>query len=56
MKRNADNLMCQYSVSVVPYLYDELHPRETAIFEAHLEHCTTCTDEFAGLADARFSV
>lgn len=56
MKNNADNLMCEYSESVVAYLYDELPVRETSIFEAHLEHCTMCTDEFAAIADTRYSV
>jgi anti-sigma factor RsiW len=56
MKTNADNLMCEYSDNVVAYLYDELPAREASIFEAHLGHCTTCTDEFAAVADTRFSV
>ena len=56
MNTNADNLMCEYADSVVPYLYRELPPREVAIFEAHLEHCSGCTDEFAAVADARYSV
>jgi anti-sigma factor RsiW len=56
MKSNADNLICEYSESVVAYLYDELPVRETSIFEAHLEHCILCTDEFAAVADTRYSV
>lgn len=56
MRTKADNLMCEYSESVLAYLYDELPAREMTIFEAHLEHCTTCTDEFAAVADTRYSV
>lgn len=48
--------LCRFGDDIVSYLYDELPARDRDIFEAHLPDCTSCTDEFAGTADVRFSV
>ncbi len=56
MKRNIDNLLCESAEGVVPYLYQEMAEHEVNVFETHLAGCSSCTDEFAAVADARFSV
>jgi anti-sigma factor RsiW len=47
---------CGFADDVVAYLYDELAQSERSQFESHLAGCRTCTDEFAGISNARFSV
>lgn len=47
---------CRHSDNIVSYLYDELAASERSTFETHLVDCTSCTDEFAAVADIRFSV
>ncbi|MEP6947161.1 MAG: zf-HC2 domain-containing protein [Acidobacteriota bacterium] len=50
------NLRCELNADMVTYLYAEATPAERERFEKHLLECTPCTDEFAELSDARFSV
>lgn len=56
MKRNIDNQLCESAEDIVPYLYQEMAENEVNVFETHLAECSSCTDEFAAVADARFSV
>lgn len=48
--------ICEFGESIVSYLYDELPLLERARFEDHLPDCTSCTDDFAGVANARYEV
>lgn len=41
---------------MVSYLYNEIGKFDRAKFELHLSDCQACTDEFAELSNARFSV
>ena len=50
------NLMCEFSEVIVPYLYGEASASECERFESHVADCSACTDEFAELSFARFSV
>jgi len=50
------NKGCGLSDDIVAYIYDELSESERTSFETHLVDCTDCTDEFAGISDARFAM
>lgn len=41
---------------IVSYIYDEINASERAKFETHLAVCHECTNEFAGISDARLSL
>ena len=56
MKSNSIDTSCGFNGDFVSYLYNELGADERTVFESHLVDCTACTDEFAALADDRFSV
>lgn len=47
---------CKFSSDIVPYMYAEMAESETAAFESHLLECSTCTDEFASISNARYEV
>lgn len=47
---------CSFSRELVPYMYDEQNVADRDMFEMHLADCGTCTDEFAELSFARYSV
>lgn len=47
---------CKFTDEIVSYMYDEIGEPERSKFEEHLLDCTVCTDEFAGISNARFSV
>lgn len=47
---------CEFTADIVSYLYNEIGATERIRFESHLAGCSTCTDEFAGISNARFSV
>jgi hypothetical protein len=47
---------CEFSEDIVSYLYDELKGQVLVEFESHLSDCIECTDEFAAVSNARFSV
>ncbi|MFM9905251.1 MAG: zf-HC2 domain-containing protein [Pyrinomonadaceae bacterium] len=53
---NNGNNKCEFSAEIVAYIYDETGQRERTEFETHLANCAVCTDEFAGVSNARFSV
>lgn len=48
--------LCGHRDELVSYLYAEMAEDQRERLEAHLLDCTACTDEFAGLSEARFSV
>lgn len=50
------NSGCGYSDEIVSYIYGELGSTEMRQFETHLGSCSECTDEFAAISNARFSV
>lgn len=50
------NRKCPFGDEIVAYMYDEIDGAEAGVFESHLADCTTCTDEFAAISNARFSV
>lgn len=51
-----ENLMCEFSEAIVPYLYGESTEAERERFETHMADCSPCTDEFAELSFSRYSV
>lgn len=53
---NKTNNNCGNGDAFVAYLYGELPANDRERFEDHLLDCTACTDEFASVADSRYSV
>ncbi len=53
---NCNKNGCEFTDEIVSYMYDEIGESERVKFEQHLLDCTVCTDEFAGIANARFSM
>ena len=51
-----DRQKCPFGDEIVAYIYDEIHSSQRGKFESHLAGCTVCTDEFAGISNARFSI
>lgn len=51
-----ENLSCEFSEAIVPYLYGESTEAERDRFETHMADCSPCTDEFAELSFSRYSV
>lgn len=47
---------CVSENEIVSYLYDEMPRAARTRFERHLVDCSLCTDEFADISDARFSM
>ena len=47
---------CPLTDEIVSYMYGEIGGKVESDFEMHLAACTACTDEFAAVADSRFSV
>ena len=56
MLNNGNKINCGFASDMVAYLYDEPNVVERAVFETHLADCRMCTDEFAAISNARFSV
>ena len=56
MLNNGNNTNCDFADDIVSYIYNETGEPDRKIFETHLAHCTVCTDEFAAISNARFSV
>jgi anti-sigma factor RsiW len=56
MLNNGNKINCEFKDDIVSYLYDETGASERTKFENHLAHCSVCTDEFAAISNARFSV
>jgi hypothetical protein len=53
---NGNKINCEFADEIVSYLYNELSAKARSKFEGHLSNCAVCTDEFAAISDARFSV
>ncbi|MFN0140508.1 MAG: hypothetical protein ACKVQW_10550 [Pyrinomonadaceae bacterium] len=47
---------CPFEDEIVSYMYGEIDSPERDEFETHLAKCMTCTDDFAAISNARFSV
>ncbi len=47
---------CGRSDEILAYIYKEIESEKVIGFETHLAGCESCTDEFAAVSDARFSV
>ncbi len=56
MLNNGNKTNCGFADEIVSYIYNEMGAPERTKFETHLTHCTACTDEFAAISNARFSV
>lgn len=56
MLNNGNKKECGFIDEIVTYIYDEMPRAERSKFENHLAQCSVCTDEFAAVSDARFSV
>ncbi len=52
----SEKTICDFSESILPYLYGESSDGERDRFDAHLAECSICTDEFADLSFSRYSV
>lgn len=53
---NNGKTKCGFENEIVSYIYDEMSGAERLEFEGHLSGCSGCTDEFAAISDARFSL
>ncbi len=53
---NQNNATCRFAEQIVSYLYDECANDEKTKFEAHLEDCPRCADEYAGFGFVRSAV
>jgi hypothetical protein len=56
MPKNGNTCECPLTDEIVAYIYREIGGRVELDFETHLADCTACTDEFAAVSNARFSV
>lgn len=56
LNNNNHNSSCEFSAEIVSYLYNESSVAARNKFETHLANCGVCTDEFATISNARFSV
>ena len=56
MLNNGHKKECGFAEEIVAYIYDEIGQPERTKFESHLANCSACTDEFAGISTARFSI
>lgn len=56
MLNNGNKNNCGFFEDIVSYIYDEASASDRNKFETHLSHCVSCTDEFATVSAARYSV
>src|SRR5437773_5599682 len=56
LNNNNHDQSCEFFTEIVSYLYNETGDAERRKFESHLSHCGVCTDEFAAISNARFSI
>jgi hypothetical protein len=56
MLKNSNQRACPFTDEIVSYIYGEIGGVVEREFETHLAYCTVCTDEFAAVANSRFSV
>ncbi len=54
--KNNGKTNCPFEDEIVTYIYDEMVGSERMKFENHLSGCSVCTDDFAAISEARFSV
>lgn len=47
---------CPFTEEIVSYIYGEIDGTDRNGFETHIADCVTCTDDFAAISNARFSV
>ncbi len=53
---NNNNHHCDFSETLVSYLYGETGASESDKFKSHLAHCAACAEEFAGFGAMRSSL
>ncbi|MFT3745313.1 MAG: hypothetical protein QM785_13595 [Pyrinomonadaceae bacterium] len=56
MLNNGNSKNCGFDDLMVSYIYDEITIADRRKFETHLVDCSVCTEEFAEISGARFSV
>ncbi|HEX8367223.1 MAG TPA: hypothetical protein VF604_01530 [Pyrinomonadaceae bacterium] len=56
MNSNNHNTSCNFSDSLVSYLYGEIAGQEKSRFESHVSNCGICADEIAAFGGVRSSV
>ncbi len=56
MLNNETEKNCGFADEIVSYIYGEIGEPERGKFENHLVDCMSCTDEFAGISNARFAM
>lgn len=56
MLNNGNKQNCGFTHEIVSFIYGEIGSPERRQFEKHLADCSACTDEFAAISTARFSV
>ena len=56
MENPGNEYLCGRADEIVSYIYGEIDGTPRTEFENHLRDCVICTDEFAMISDARFSV
>ena len=56
MLNNGNNKSCGFDELMVSYIYDEITTADRRKFEMHLVDCSACTEEFAEISGARFSI
>jgi hypothetical protein len=56
MQNRGNEYLCGRADQIVAYIYGEIEGIPRTEFENHLRNCIDCTDEFAMISDARFSV
>ncbi len=56
MNNNHNNGSCDFSETLVSYLYGETGAAESDKFKTHLAHCAHCTEELAGFGAMRSSL
>jgi len=54
--KNNGKTNCPFEDEIISYMYNEMAVAERFKFETHLADCSVCTDEFALISEARFSV
>lgn len=54
--KNNGNKECPFADEILSYIYNEIDAFARGKFETHLADCVVCTDEFAAISHARFSV
>jgi hypothetical protein len=55
-KNNKKGAGCFSERDFVSYLYNEMGEFDRTRLDEHIAECSSCTDEFAGLSESRFSV